>query len=67
MLKLSSTLEMAAANVAKKMLDKDIQEDSIIPEMPSFLISRTKTCPSDHVSLGEIKVGDVDFYLFQMF
>ena len=66
MLKLSSALRVAATNVAKNMLENDIM-DSNIPEMPSYRISRTKICPSGYVSLGEIKVGDFIFYIFQMF
>ncbi|KKQ53291.1 MAG: hypothetical protein US70_C0004G0008 [Parcubacteria group bacterium GW2011_GWD2_38_11] len=66
MLKLSSSLQMAAEEIAKKMLENDIKE-STISEMPSCLISQTNKCPSGYMSLGEINVKETIFYLFQMF
>lgn len=66
MFELSSTLEEAAIAVANEMLENNIQECKL-PEMPSFLLARTKKSPDGYVFLGEMNVDGFIFYIFQMF
>ena len=66
MIKLSSLMKEEARKTAGIMLKNNLSQ-STIPEMPSFLISKMDVRPSGYVSMGNIKVESMKFYLFQKF